>query len=253
MPPGSSPPADRWLHGRRPNPRAALRLFCFPHSGAGASTYRGWPEALPATVEACPVQLPGRETRMSEPAFRRVSDLVPALADGLRPWLDRPFAFFGHSLGAIVAFELARHLRSLGRPGPARLVVSAHRGPRFPGDTRIHGLPDDEFEQQLREMGGTPDEVLRNGELKQLLFPILRADFEMSETYQYAPGEPLDCPVSAYGGLQDRHVGRDTLQPWRDETRGVFQLRMFPGGHFFVQERRVDVIHALSRDLTAAG
>jgi medium-chain acyl-[acyl-carrier-protein] hydrolase len=177
--------------------------------------------------------------------------LVEALAAAL-PLAGVPFAFFGHSMGALIAFELARELARRGRPGPLHLFVSGRRAPQVPDrEEPLHRLPDPEFVVRLRELNGTPEEVLANGELMQLLLPLLRADFAVHETYEYRPGEPLAVPISALGGIADPEVRRDDLEAWRPETRGAFRLRMLPGDHFFLLSARRLVTEAVARDLAA--
>ena len=242
-----------WLACPRPNPQANLRLFCFPYSGAGASIYYPWSDTLPATIEVCPIQLPGRETRLAEPPFTRLPPLVKAAAQALLPHLDKPFAFFGHSLGALVSFELARHLQRQRGPRPVHLFASGHSAPQLPDrDPPIHALPEPEFVARLRHLNGMAKEVLENAELMQLLLPILRADFEICETYVYEAGEPLDCPVSAFGGLRDEYMSREGLEAWRKHTIASFSLRMFPGDHFYLNTDRLLLLRALAQDLTIA-
>jgi medium-chain acyl-[acyl-carrier-protein] hydrolase len=209
-----------------------------------------WSESLPWDVEVCPIQLPGRETRLEEPPFTRLFPLVQALTQAIRVYLDKPFVFFGHSMGARVGFELARELRRQNDPGPVHLFVSASRAPQIPDpDPPIHHLPEAEFVKELRRLDGTPEEVLQNAELVQLFLPLLRADLAMDETYIYTIEEPLDCPISAFGGLEDNKVGRDDLAAWRDQTRGIFTLRMFPGDHFFLRSARISLLQAVTQDL----
>jgi medium-chain acyl-[acyl-carrier-protein] hydrolase len=188
-------------------------------------------------VEVCPVQLPGRGTRLMERPFTRVVPLVAALADALHPFLDRPFAFFGHSLGTLVSFALARRLRSRYGAGPAHLFVSAGPAPHLPHrHSPIHDLPDKDFLGALRQMNGTPTELLDHRELMELMLPVLRADFALYETYAYSTEPPLDCPITAFGGLHDLRVNDGDLQAWQAHTTASFSIRKFPGGHFFLNE-----------------
>jgi medium-chain acyl-[acyl-carrier-protein] hydrolase len=211
---------------------------------------------LPADVEVCPVQLPGRGTRLTEPPFTQLSRLVQALAEALFPLLDKPFAFFGHSLGALVSFELARQLRRQHGVGvqPVHLFVSADRAPQIPyRDLPIHSLPEGQFLVELRRLKGTPREALEDEELMQSMLPVLRADFAVYETYVFSTEPPLNCPISTYGGLQDHKVSRGDLEAWRDQTSVSFSLRMFPGDHFFLNTTQPVLLRVLSQELRGDG
>jgi medium-chain acyl-[acyl-carrier-protein] hydrolase len=239
-----------WFACPRPVPAAGLRLYCFPYAGGGVPAFRAWPDGLPPTVEVRVAQLPGRGARIRETPFARLGPLVAALAAALRPTLDRPFAFFGHSLGALVGFELARALRRQGGPQPARLFVSGHAAPHLPqSGPAIHALPDAAFRDELRRLDGTPVEILDNQEVMQLLLPALRADFAASEAYAYTAEPPLECPIAAFGGAEDERVSRPALEAWRKQTRAAFSLKMFPGGHFFLHSARQAVLRALREEL----
>jgi len=245
---------DSWIAFRKPNPQARLRLFCFPYAGMGASIFRTWPDGLSADVEVCPVQFPGRGTRMMETPFTQLLPLVQALTQALAPLLDKPFAFFGHSLGALVGFELARQLRRQSGVQPVRLFVSAARAPQIPHrDRPIHALPEGEFLAELRRLNGIPGKVLEEVELMEIMLPVLRADFAVYETYVYSTEPPLNCPISTFGGLQDHRVSRGDLEAWRDQTSVSFSLRMFPGDHFFWNTTQPLLLQALSKELRGGG
>jgi len=245
---------DSWIAFRKPNPQARLRLFCFPYAGTGASIFRTWSDGLPPDVEVCPVQFPGRGTRLTETPFTQLSPLVQALAQALGPLLDKPFAFFGHSLGALVGFELARQLRKQAGVQPVRLFVSADRAPQIPPRGRpIHALPDREFLVELRRLNGIPRGVLEDAELMQIMLPVLRADFVVYESYLYSAEPPLDCFIYGFGGLQDQRVSRGDLEAWRDQTSVSFSLRMFPGDHFFLNTTQPLLLQALSQELRGDG
>ena len=223
---------------RRPQTRAALRLFCFPYAGGGASVYSAWQEDLGPTVEVCAIQAPGRESRAMEPPIREMSRWVAALAPALVEHSRLPFAFFGHSLGAIAAFEMSRYLMHRGLPLPKLLFVSGAAAPSSrEGKGQTHLLPDPQFMQQLADMEGTPAEVLANRELMAYLLPMIRADFEMSGTYAYRPSLRLPIPIVAYAGTQDRHAEPDRMQPWAAEGAADFRLHAFEGGHFFLHSQ----------------
>lgn len=227
-------------------------MFCFPYAGGGASIYRGWASLLPGDVEVCPVQLPGRESRLRDKPFERPEPMIQAVTDVLLPYMDMPFVFFGHSMGAMIGFELARELRRRGKTLPLHLFVSGRRAPHLPArEEAIHDLPEEEFLQKLRELNGTPEEVLQHAELMKLLGPILRADFAVNETYAYTEEEPLEPGISAFGGLGDEEITRDDVASWKEHTTGRFRLRMLPGDHFFINSNgsRDMVLEAVSRDL----
>lgn len=244
------PNANNWIVYPRPNPQARLRLFCFPYAGGGASIYRLWPNDLPSAVEICSLQPPGRENRLREKPFTHVTPLTQALVPIISPYLNLPFAFFGYSLGSLVAFEVVRELRRQGGPIPLHLFVGGRRAPQIPDpDPPIHQLPEPEFLIELRRLSGTPEAVLQNAELMQLLQPLLRADFAINETYPYTVEPPLACPISAYGGLEDAEADQDDLAPWQEQTRAAFKLQMFPGGHFFLNNDRAPLLQAISEDL----
>lgn len=239
-----------WIQYYRPKSESKLRLFCFPYAGGSASVFRAWSDLLPPEIEICPVQLPGRENRLQESLFTHMVPLVGALGQALLPYLDRPYAFFGHSMGALLCFELTRYLGQMNVPDPLRLFVSGHRAPQLTDHSQpIHDLPESAFLEELRRLKGTPDEVLQNTELLNLVIPALRADFAVCETYRYAPAKPLLCPISALGGLEDEEVPRGDLAAWREQTRGSFTLRFFVGNHFFIHTARNSLLHAVLRDL----
>lgn len=248
----SSHIATPWFTSQRLNPLARLRLFCFPYAGGGAPIYRLWPQSLPSEIEVCVGQLPGRGTRLREQPFTSLDALVEAAAEAIAPLLDKPFALFGHSMGAMISFELARKLREQGRPQPVHLFVSGRRAPQLPNrDNMSYNLPEAELGQELLRLNGTPREVLEHPELMELMLPLLRADFSVVETYVYRPGVPLDCPLTAFGGLRDAEVSREQLEAWREQTTGEFTLRMLPGDHFFLNDPQSQalLLRALAKDL----
>jgi surfactin synthase thioesterase subunit len=233
---------------------ARLRLFCFPYAGAGASVYRAWSDFLPPEIEVVPVQLPGREGRVREAPFKSLAPLIEMLARDLAPRLDVPFAFFGHSMGALIGFELARRLRAEGGPTPEHLFASGRRAPSVTDEgPPLHTLDDAALLEKVRELNGTPAQILQYPELLRFWLPILRADFELCASYSGASeAATVDCPVSAFGGLEDTHISRDVLAAWGAHTRGAFSLRMFPGDHFFLHTSRQMLLRAVAEDLRAA-
>jgi surfactin synthase thioesterase subunit/glycosyltransferase involved in cell wall biosynthesis len=245
-----TPAANPWFPAADAAAERALRLFCFPHAGGGASAFHSWSRALPGTVAVCPVRLPGRESRISEPPFSSMRELVEALTEAIAPLLDERFALYGHSMGAVVAFELIRSLRACRRPLPAALFVSGARAPQF----RLRHVPPPEpseadFLADLRRLEGVPAEVLDHPELLRLLLPTLRADAALYRNYVFVEEAPLTCPIRAYGGLGDPNIKREHLEGWARQTSSSFELRLFPGGHFFVNTERDAFLRALGADL----
>jgi surfactin synthase thioesterase subunit len=206
---------------------------------------------LPVDIEVYSIQIPRREGRPWEPLFHRLEPLIQTFARTLEPYLDMPYAFFGHSLGALIGFELIRTLSREGVPSPLHLFVSAHAAPQLQDSCRmLHQLSDSDLMREIRQLNGTPAEILESDELMTLFLPALRADIAINETYVYTPALPLHCPISAFGGWQDGIVSHESLAAWRDQTYGPFSLRMFPGDHFFLHGMQKSLLHALTRDLT---
>jgi medium-chain acyl-[acyl-carrier-protein] hydrolase len=244
---------EKWIARQKQKPNARLRLFCFPYAGGSAAIYRGWQEEMPAEVDVCPVQLPGRESRLLEEPFTHIEPMVKALVDALKPYMDRPFAFFGHSMGALITFELARELRrqKLGLE-PVHLFVSARSAPHRKIEREpVHQLPHDQFLERLRKLNGTPEAVLQNEELMELMMPILRADFAVNETYVYTPEEPFHIPIHCFGGIADVDIPQANLEAWGEQTTKAFTLKMYDGDHFFLNnpEIRKELLQDLSSEL----
>lgn len=251
-PGGAQVGAGGWAVRWRPAPQAPLRLFCLPHTGAGAATYRWWAAYLAPDIEVVAVRLPGRESRFDDPPIDRMTRLVPAMLDALEPMLDRPHAWFGHSMGALIAFEACRGVRDRGLDHPVHLLVSGRRAPHLPDrETPVHAAPTADLVGRLRELNGTPDEVLADRAALDSLLPLLRADFAVSETYRREPAPPLDCPISTFGGTRDPMTTVEELDGWRAHTTRGYRLRIFDGDHFFVHERRQQVLTAIRTDLSA--
>jgi medium-chain acyl-[acyl-carrier-protein] hydrolase len=227
-----------WFTCTHPKPAAKLKLFCFAYAGGGASVFRDWGHLLPAEIEVWAVQLPGRETRLRESAMTRLQPLVADISQAIAPHCDRPFALFGHSMGGLLSFEVARYVRRKYGISPVHLLVSGARAPQIPApNPPIHALPQAEFLEELKQFNGTPIAVLQNVELMELLLPALRADFEIIETYIYTAEPPLSCPISAFGGTEDLKVCHNQLQAWEMHTN-QFSLQYLPGDHFFLHSAR---------------
>jgi len=241
---------NKWFLIPKKNKQANLRLFCFPFGGGGASFYRTWTECLPLTVELCLVQPPGRECRLREKPFTRLMPLATTLSRIIETYLDMPFAFLGHSMGAWIGFELTRQLRWQSKPGPVHLFVSGRRAPQLQDpDPPKHNLPKSELIKELRRFNGTPELVLQEPELLDIFLPILRADFAVLETYKYTEELPIDCPITVFGGLQDRQAGYEELIAWRENTIREFRLKMYPGDHFYLKETKGQLLSEITKDL----
>lgn len=241
---------NSWITCPKANPQADLRLFCFPYAGGSSLIFRTWASSLPENIEVCPVEPPGRGRQMKSSPFTQMEPLVRAIAPFILPYLDKPFAFFGHSMGGLLSFELACYLRQEYGKQPSHLFVSATRAPQIPSrKTPIHPLLETEFMQELRRLNGTPASVLENVELMQLLIPLLRADFAVLETYTHTQQPPLECPITAFGGLEDQEVNIQDLEGWRSQTQNSFQLEMFSGDHFFIHSAQSLLLENLSEYL----
>jgi len=232
---------------RQDDPR--LRLFCFAHAGGGASLFRRWHAALPESVEVHPVQLPGRETRFRDERYTRVPQLAHELADVLAPLLDRPYALFGHSLGALVSHGLACEQRARGERLPERILISGSSGPQLAPRRRLHDLSDEALVAALRDMEGTPPQVLDNAELLSLFLPLLRADFELVETYQVEPTTPLALPFTLIGSADDLEVPPERLAAWAAHSSQPAHEVRVQGGHFYPATHESELVAVVAEAL----
>jgi medium-chain acyl-[acyl-carrier-protein] hydrolase len=255
-----------WLRISHPQPDARLRLFCFPYAGGGSLIYRAWHRYLPADIEVCAVQLPGREDRIRERPFTNLIELVQVLLPHLLPYLDKPFAIFGHSMGALIGYELAQQLarhpeRTLsevevgvaGGRVPTYLFVSGRRAPFLPEREKLlHTLPTDEiFLAELqRRYNNIPAPIFEDAELRALFAPLLRADAALAETYQCPASTPLACPIVALGGDSDPLVSPAELQGWQTLTQAAFAVHCFQGGHLYLNEQPPPLLATIAGYLT---
>lgn len=242
--------SNLWITIPARRPGARLRLFCLPYVGGGTAKYFPWLKELPETIELCLVRLPGRESRLSEPAFTHIEPLVDGLVKALEPLLDKPLAVFGHSMGALIGFELLRRLEDEYSVTACEFFASGRRAPHIPDpEPALHALPDDLMVQKIQQRyNGIPRSVFENKELLQLFLPTLRADVRVLETYTYHGGK-LDCPIFALGGREDEHVSKEDLAAWGQVTGAGFQVRTFPGDHFYLQPQQSAVLAAIVSDL----
>jgi medium-chain acyl-[acyl-carrier-protein] hydrolase len=233
-------------------PEVCLRLFAFPHAAGSIRLFRSWPSYLPNFVEVWSVELPGRDSLINLKPYYSLHPMVEHLTSLVGARLDCAFTFFGHSMGALLCFELARELRRRSWAQPEAIFVAGHRAAHLP-DPRppIRALPEDELIRELKRLDGTPQEVLNDPELVQLFLPAIRADMTVCETYEYTAEPPLACPIVAFGGANDREIAPDEIAAWAEETRAGFRLRMLPGGHFFLRTAKADLLNLLGQELTA--
>lgn len=242
-----------WIVFHRPRTSARVCLFCFPFAGGGALAYRSWASRLPESIEVAAVQPPGRESRFGEVPLSRMEDLIAGLIEAALPSMrEMPFAFFGHSLGAIVALEASRALARAGEPQPIHVIVSARQAPHLSlRRERVAGLSRDGLTGWLRRVKGTPEAVLQSHELMDMFLPVLRADLEINDTYRSSPDPSLSCPLTVLGGSVDEAAAPEELQAWSSYTSGTFTFRLFEGDHFFpFNEGQSAVLAAITEALT---
>ncbi|MGD1952481.1 MAG: thioesterase II family protein [Leptolyngbyaceae cyanobacterium] len=229
-----------WLNCAYPKSTATVRLFCFPYAGGGAWIYRNWGQALPESVEVYSVELPGHGQRLTEEPLTQLDALIASLANAMKPYLNKPFACFGHSLGGLIAFELIKYLHRDTQIYPFNFWISATRAPHVSNpNPLIHTLPDNDLIDEIRRYNGTPAKILENPEFMKLLLPALRADFTILETYSYREHPPLPCPVTAFWGEKDTITSESEVVAWRQHTSNKFSTQGFAGDHFFVHTQKV--------------
>ncbi|MET8164422.1 alpha/beta fold hydrolase [Streptomyces sp. NPDC005329] len=245
-----SPLASPWIRRYAPAPEAPVRLVCLPHAGGSATFYSGLARRLAPDVDVLAVQYPGRLERRAEAPMKELAALAEALVAELTPWTDRAFALFGHSLGAMAAFETARRLEAVGRP-PVALFVSGRGAPSLHRREFGPQLDDALLLRQMRGLGGTDPRVFADEELMRLALPVIRADYRMVEDYRYVPGPPLGCLVTALNGRTDPKVSAPGVDAWRHHTTASFDSLTFPGGHFYLVDRHEEVTTALTDRLSA--
>lgn len=238
-----------WVQTPTPRPDARLRLYCIPYAGGAPGIFRDWSQALDARVELRAVLLPGRERRFTEPALSSVDAITEVLVPALLTRLDPPFAIFGHSLGALLGFEVARRLTARGQP-PAHLLVSAARAPHLPRrGPDYHRMEDAELMDAVGDLGGTPPELLAQRELLEIMLPTLRADFAAAETYHRQAGPPLPTPITAFGGAGDPLVLHSDIEGWAAHTAAGFEQYQLPGDHFFIATAHAQLLDLVGRTL----
>jgi medium-chain acyl-[acyl-carrier-protein] hydrolase len=226
-----------------------VRLLLFPFAGGGASAFHSWQSHFPAWIETYGVQYPGRETRWNDAKAPSIAQLVRSIADELMPAVTSPFAFLGHSLGGVIAFELARLLQKEGKDLPVHLFLAAVRPPPLSLGKRIHHLPDPEFVRELETYGGLPQPILENREFLNLVVPVVKHDFRLCDEHAYVPGNPLPVPITVVGGLQDDKIPASDLASWSTQTSKDFSSELLPGHHFFLFDALAEIARLVSENL----
>lgn len=240
---------NKWLISRE-NEDALLNLFCFPYAGGNAAVYKSWIKFLPKSINLIAIELPGHGTRLSEKPMENFKEIMDNITKAALPFLSKPYIVFGHSMGAILAFEFTRLLRTLGKSIPLHMFLSAQEGARFKHSNPKYLFSDDEFITYLRKRSGTSEMILANKELMACLLPMLRLDHKFSETYaeNYQGETPLDCPITVFSGLDD-DIKEDDLKIWSAETQNQFDIKYFPGDHFFIRPQEESVISAILKKI----
>lgn len=242
------PEACRWLPDLSPTLGTTLRLFCFPYAGGSAAVFRNWQAYFPESISVCPVHFPGRGARFQELAIKEFPELVNAIADAVQARSDVPFAFLGHSLGSLIAFEVIHRLQARRLPLPVHFIASGCIAPSLVEELRRHRLSelqDQDLTDKLRQLNGTPTEILEHADLLSLLLPIVRADFALYESYRYQVRQPLDCELTVIGGLNDKEVTRNHLVSWCQETLRHFSLYQLPGDHFYIHQHEATLLQLI--------
>lgn len=240
----------RWLVSYQENDDAALNLFCFPYAGGNAAVFKSWITYLPKTINLFAIELPGHGTRLVEKPVDNFNALIGDMTRAALPLLSKPYAVFGHSMGAVFAFEFTRHLRRQGISIPVHMFLSAQEGARFKHGNPKYLLSDNEFIEYLRKRGGTSEKILENRELMDCLLPMIRLDHKFSETYSldYQEEPPLDCPITVFAGLED-DIKEEDLKIWNSETRDQFDVAYFSGDHFFIRQQEEAVVSSVLKNI----
>ncbi len=244
---------NSWVTCPRPQPDAKLRLFCLPFAGGGASLYRPWTTQLAPTIEVCPIQLPGRENRYSEKPITDAHQMAQIIATQMLPFLDRPYAIFGHSMGALLAYEVTRELARLKARAPEILFVSAHRAPHLPRKRALlHALPNAQFIESLKQYGGFPEEILNNQEFIDFVLPTMRSDMTLCDLYAFKNEDfQLNLPIEIFAGAGDPEAGPDEMKAWADYSQNRSNLKVFEGGHFFLRSHSKELLDHISGSINS--
>ncbi len=231
---------SKWIVQPKPNESAKIRLFCFPYAGSSAVvTYKYFVDNLPDFIEVCPVELPGRGTRMGEKLIDNIEVILEEIAENIKDFLDKPFIFFGHSMGALISYELTQKINEKYNAKPLKLYVSAHKAPFLErGGPIMHKLEKNSFVNELKKMNGIPNELLEHTELMDLMLPIIRNDYALCENYTYRGKEKINVPITAFGGKFDKDIKEIDLIKWSEVTDQAFNHFLLDGDHFFITKER---------------
>ncbi|HEX6354502.1 thioesterase II family protein [Actinophytocola sp.] len=242
---------EKWVRRFHPAPHAPARLVCLPHAGGSASFFFPVAKSLAPAAEVLAVQYPGRQDRRDEPVVDDIADLADQILDALRHLDDRPLALFGHSMGAVIGYEVALRMTDAGMPAPTRLFASGRRAPSRDRAERVHQASDAELVSELRTLGGVDAAMLADPEVLEMILPAVRGDYRAVETYRHDPDRGLDCPITVLTGDNDPRVSLDEARAWAEHTTGPTDLQVLPGGHFFLVDQRDHVLEILRQELSS--
>lgn len=240
-----------WFVRSKGGGNKGLRLCCFPYAGGNTQIFNGWQQELGSDVEVVAIELPGRGRRFGEIAISSLDRMSDQLVEEIRHLEDMPLAFFGHSNGALIAFDVARKMQARGMKGPQLLMLSAKKPPHLLSENKMHLLPDDALISELRTYNATPEEVLNTPELMEIFLPVLRADFALSETYHHDNDYRYSGRMLVFGGDSDRNIGKEDLFGWSEYATGDAPVRLFTGGHFFIHSNRRELLRVVRLELAA--
>jgi len=237
-----------WYLEYKKNPDATIRLFCFHHSGGGASAYYPWADYLLPKIEMIAIQLPGRESRFTEPLNNNLRDITAKLSDGFAIYKDKPFFVFGHSLGALISFEFIKSIHQLYSLSPRHMIVSATKAPHLPFRMKhLSQLDDKALKEELKNYNGIDERILNNDELLDLFLPIIKNDFSIYEHYNFLESMSIPCDILAISGDQDQTVSPKEILAWAQYTEGKFEHISFPGKHFFIKDHQKKILEMINQ------